>query len=655
MSKEVRNKILAGVLSFLIILIVLSGISFFVERGPFLSPGESVVSASRAITDAGNIPVERVVFSDDGEGEMKWIGFASSDSGLNGKGMVSTDIAYAWTKEYIEVNASKSYNLKGKFKSNSANQNKIYFGFIPYDANFNQITSGNVNAFAGTKTNLYSAVLATDKIMKVADGSKWRTNPYGIVAFNVDNSGAYSDLPNFDISSKYGIKRVENKGAYWEIEFNNAIGKSYPAGASVREHALGSSYVYTGASLKPVPNDWTEFSGTINGESVYGVPVNKFWKGTKYVRVLIIPHAGQMPKSSYPLLIDDVSFSRTGINRGSFDVQIDSTVSGEFNSGIVAEVVPEGFEIANVAPSSFFAENDTIVWFDNESLSSQSYSYSLVSKGASSGVIQGKIGGVYSNGTGEFETEAVTLGEDSVSSTSNCVETDSGFDLSHFGTTTYSGTEYPDQCLSGQITEFACVDDELQEKTVRCASCSIGKCADPVCTNLESYNIDWRNTANWTIYYYVKNSKSSVSYNADLDALEIKGPVLMYSKDKVPIDANKGYYLEYDVMVPNNLGKRFYSGTISYNSTGGILPGHPGSYDYFGDVNVVFPSGVWQHRVNNAIKGEPRIGVSSIQSQYGRWHTGIDSAKVAFIANYQDNTESQTTYIKNIRFYELGC
>lgn len=93
-----------------------------------------------------------------------------------------------------------------------------------------------------------------------------------------------------------------------------------------------------------------------------------------------------------------------------------------------------------------------------------------------------------------------------------------------------------------------------------------------------------------------------------------------------------------------------YLGTISYNSAKASLPGHPGSYDYFG-ASAARPTstGIWNLVLNSSINRQPRTGESATTSLLYRWHPGTAFAIICILANYNNCT--QTTYIRNIRFY----
>lgn len=161
--------------------------------------------------------------------------------------------------------------------------------------------------------------------------------------------------------------------------------------------------------------------------------------------------------------------------------------------------------------------------------------------------------------------------------------------------------------------------------------------------------IDWRDPLSWT-------GRLNAVWNTTENALQFTGSQNVYLTTKIPIDTSKRYYIEYDIMIATNGSFKTFSGTKSFATIDGeMLPGHPGSFDYFGDVGQFFTVGQWYHRKNTAIEGMARTGESSNVSEYNKWHTGTHYANLLFVLNYGDSYWKQTTLIKNLKFYEEGC
>ena len=167
---------------------------------------------------------------------------------------------------------------------------------------------------------------------------------------------------------------------------------------------------------------------------------------------------------------------------------------------------------------------------------------------------------------------------------------------------------------------------------------------------LAANGIDWRDPSNW------KNIPSHVcdpTYDQDKKAIKIVNdawcflaPDLVY----LPIDTSRKYYIEAEYLTEGTTTYQFTLGTVSYNSTSSSpLPGHPGTYDYFG-VYGDHPTSTntWTFVINKPIGGRPRTGESATTSLYDKWHPGTVRARVLVIANHNG---TQTTYVRNIRFY----
>ena len=183
----------------------------------------------------------------------------------------------------------------------------------------------------------------------------------------------------------------------------------------------------------------------------------------------------------------------------------------------------------------------------------------------------------------------------------------------------------------------------------------------PACTSLGRYLASWANPAEWSS----KLDDKRVVWNSTKGAIELKGYNQVYLTTRLPISTNKRYYLEYDIRVDTNSASNLFktfAGTISYDASGELVPGHPGTYDYFGELGTNFNKGVWQHRKNAVINGAARTGESTNQNNYATWQPGTTEARVVFLTGFQSNPAQghdlgnvTTTYIKNIRFYEEGC
>lgn len=213
---------------------------------------------------------------------------------------------WAYSKTYIPVDPSKTYELSGSFKSIGKDQGRCYLGLVMYNAKKRSIYRNSVSAYKGTITELAADVKVGDKVIQLKDCSKWHKAPLNrkIIAWNAKKD--FSDLPNYATSST--LVKLEQKGDIWEATLKRPVKKSYPAGTKVREHYTGGGYSYIAASYKPVPAKWTKFSGKVKGIAKLGPSKKQFWPGTKYVKVVVIVNYRAKKGSDCKTLFDDISF-----------------------------------------------------------------------------------------------------------------------------------------------------------------------------------------------------------------------------------------------------------------------------------------------------------------------------------------------------------
>jgi len=169
---------------------------------------------------------------------------------------------------------------------------------------------------------------------------------------------------------------------------------------------------------------------------------------------------------------------------------------------------------------------------------------------------------------------------------------------------------------------------------------------------LAANGIDWRDPNKW------KNSSGSglcgVTYDQDRKAIKMVNNTWCtlapaFDPGYFPIDTSRKYYIEAEYLTEGTTTYYFYLGTKSYDGSYNQLPGHPGSYDYFGaNQDQPTSTNTWTFVVNKAINGRPRTGESATTSLYDKWHPGTVWAKALVVGNYSG---TQTTYVRNIRFY----
>lgn len=205
--------------------------------------------------------------------------------------------------EFIPVSAEKNYSLSAMLKSGgSAESSEVHLGLACFTEDQRPINSQNISHLEGTGTELVSDAVKGDTVLQVKNADQWKASPNTFVAFDVDDSGAFSDLPNFNLSS-IGIVGAEQKGDHWEIKLARPLSKSHTTGTKIRQHAAGNTYVYCTVASKNIPTEWKSYSGKVAGVST-GLSNSKFWPGTRFVKVVILP--GKDPDQR--LLIDNIVF-----------------------------------------------------------------------------------------------------------------------------------------------------------------------------------------------------------------------------------------------------------------------------------------------------------------------------------------------------------
>jgi hypothetical protein len=215
---------------------------------------------------------------------------------------------FVMSGDLIPVDPQAQYELSAYFLSEGP-EVIIYFGFECYDADKKLITSQSVTAIPRTETKLSEAASKGSSVLKIENGQEWvmeeSTPEFGFVAFDVDDSGAYSDLPNSNLSAA-GIKAIRQVGGYWEVELAKPLPADFAAGTKVRQHKASGSYLYVAGKI-PVGNSWKKLRGRVSGVSADKRDDGMFWPGTKFVRVILF---NALSGQKNNILVDELTLSR---------------------------------------------------------------------------------------------------------------------------------------------------------------------------------------------------------------------------------------------------------------------------------------------------------------------------------------------------------
>lgn len=238
------------------------------------------------------LKAEKVIFRSDAEAPdaaKEWTGGIEvvSEKDYPGKKCFqSTSFRLLRSSKAIEIDPKKTYEISGWFKSSGKKFSLIYFGFVTLDEKNIPIYPQHIYTMPDTETTLVESCRKSDTVLKVADAKNWKADKHSCVAFNIDDSGKYADLPNRNLSSR-GIAKVENKDSCWEIQLNTPCEQAYPKGTKIRVHRAGAVWMYSGASRKTVPDNWTKYSGKVKGMNINTDSNEKWRRGTKKIRVVI--------------------------------------------------------------------------------------------------------------------------------------------------------------------------------------------------------------------------------------------------------------------------------------------------------------------------------------------------------------------------------
>ncbi|MFA6413659.1 MAG: hypothetical protein WCW53_13285 [Syntrophales bacterium] len=194
--------------------------------------------------------------------------------------------------ENIPVDPNCEYRLTGWFRSGNDMANQVCVGLLLFDESFHPIVSTSVDVLEKSETVLTAEAQIGERVIKLKDASAWEAlfeNKQLTIAFEVDDSGEYRDLPN---QYCYKINDLLKKDGLWEATLAKPIPANFSAGTKVRAHVTSEHYVYA-FEMKQCIGDWTEYSGMIKPMIKFGPSTKAFWPGTKYARVLILANWGQ--------------------------------------------------------------------------------------------------------------------------------------------------------------------------------------------------------------------------------------------------------------------------------------------------------------------------------------------------------------------------
>ena len=248
------------------------------------------------------------------ENPSEWENVVKVNAEIKRSGQISFEMCGNDKKQIysrmIPVDTNKIYTLSGWFRSADKDlPASTSFGLELYDKNKRLIRALNVDAVPGTESALSTEAVKGAKELLVINNANWPTGKLvgwlPNIAFNAKDN--YHDLPNYDLSP--AMERTSAEGDNCRAILGAPLAKTYPAGTKVRL-VKGFGVAMYNVGIGWVPVEWKRFTTTLRGVAQYGSPINKFWRGTKYVRVFFqFGVYSAKPKDGALLLADDISFS----------------------------------------------------------------------------------------------------------------------------------------------------------------------------------------------------------------------------------------------------------------------------------------------------------------------------------------------------------
>lgn len=217
----------------------------------------------------------------------------------------------ATSEDLIPIVPGMAYRLPGYFRS--ADMQKpasAYFGLQMYNAQKRAIAWKNVSVHKGTETTLSRAANAGDTVVVLQNAATWRgeTNS-SCIAFNIMDD--YRDLPNFDVSEL--IAQVAKRGDFYEVQLKKPLAKLYPAGTRVRRHDYWGDALFWVANCW-IGGEWEEHGTYIGGEAKFGIPMNQFWAGARYMQIFVqLGNYNRVPIKGAKLWFDDIRLEEISV------------------------------------------------------------------------------------------------------------------------------------------------------------------------------------------------------------------------------------------------------------------------------------------------------------------------------------------------------
>lgn len=266
-------------------------------------------TATERVLVAGRSPSARDLVHD--EDPAGWEGEARPNTEVKRAGAFSFELSGAYTsslisKGYLPVEPGRTYVLSARLRSfdgklpASANM-----GLRMYDKDKRPIHIHHVAVCPNTATKLAAAAAAGATELLLVRPAGFVAPEFSTVAFHAADD--YSDLPNFELSPE--VIALAEDGDRVRLTLKAPMTKDYPAGIPVRLHLPWGAPCYWVADGW-LDADWKEFTATFRGEARTGTSLEKFWRGTRYVRPFVwFGNYNRTPEPGARLLVDEFRFT----------------------------------------------------------------------------------------------------------------------------------------------------------------------------------------------------------------------------------------------------------------------------------------------------------------------------------------------------------
>ena len=214
---------------------------------------------------------------------------------FEGRSLLCRDGVFSYTgfalysRGFIPVDPAKKYVVSGEFRTAKGSRPaKFQLGVVSLDGDRRTIRPENAIIVAGSGATVVNDAPAGSKTVTVKTIHRWNPKIKAYIVTGADNSGKFSDLPNFNVINEVAGVAAKD-GKILEVTLKKPLTGALAAGTSIRLHVGGAMHVCS----KPViaGNQWTSFSHVISGYSKGHTQTN-FRHGAKFAKIFLLHPRG---------------------------------------------------------------------------------------------------------------------------------------------------------------------------------------------------------------------------------------------------------------------------------------------------------------------------------------------------------------------------